>query len=305
MKVSVVIPTFNGGKNLIRCISSVLAQKVGCPFEIVIIDSESNDGSIIEIKRMLKESHISHKIISIKQKDFKHGHSRNKAIQNCTGEIIALLTQDAIPVNNTWLSNLIFPFETDSKIAGVFGRHEAYKSHSVLLKRDIKNHFLKMEDLTIREIFDSGEYNENEKIRQKLHFFSNNNSAIKKSVWASNPFPDVLFGEDQTWAKIVLEKGFKTSYQKDSVVYHSHDYGLMETFERTSIEVRFFKKYFDYDLSVSIPRFCLSVSKSVITDIRWLLENHEFSLFELTYSVKVNLGSNLARLACRVNKVKT
>ncbi|MEC8012811.1 MAG: glycosyltransferase family A protein [Verrucomicrobiota bacterium] len=305
MKVSVVIPTFNGGKNLISCISSVLAQKVGCPFEIVIIDSESNDGSIIEIKRMLKESHISHKIISIKQKDFKHGHSRNKAIQNCTGEIIALLTQDAIPVNNTWLSNLIFPFETDSKIAGVFGRHEAYKSHSVLLKRDIKNHFLKMEDLTIREIFDSGEYNENEKIRQKLHFFSNNNSAIKKSVWASNPFPDVLFGEDQTWAKIVLEKGFKTSYQKDSVVYHSHDYGLMETFERTSIEVRFFKKYFDYDLSVSIPRFCLSVSKSVITDIRWLLENHEFSLFELTYSIKVNLGSNLARLACRVNKVKT
>ena len=305
MKVSVVIPTFNGGKNLIRCISSVLAQKVGCPFEIVIIDSESNDGSIIEIKRMLKESHISHKIISIKQKDFKHGHSRNKAIQDCTGEIIALLTQDAIPVNNTWLSNLIFPFETDSKIAGVFGRHEAYKSHSVLLKRDIKNHFLNMEDLTIREIFDYGEYNENEKIRQKLHFFSNNNSAIKKSVWASNPFPDVLFGEDQTWAKIVLEKGFKTSYQKDSVVYHSHDYGLMETFERTSIEVRFFKKYFDYDLSVSIPRFCLSVSKSIITDIRWLLENHEFSLFELTYSFKVNLGSNLARLACRVNKVKT
>ena len=244
-------------------------------------------------------------IKSIKQKDFKHGHSRNKAIQNCTGEIIALLTQDAIPVNNTWLSNLIFPFETDSKIAGVFGRHEAYKSHSALLKRDIKNHFLNMEDLTIREIFDYGEYNENEKIRQKLHFFSNNNSEIKKSVWASNPFPDVLFGEDQTWAKIVLEKGFKTSYQKDSVVYHSHDYGLMETFERTSIEVRFFKKCFDYDLSVSIPRFCLSVSKSVITDIRWLLKNHEFSLFELTYSVKVNLGSNLARLACRVNKVKT
>ena len=273
MKVSVVIPTLNGGINLIKCISSVLAQKIDCPFEIVIIDSESIDGTIIEIKRLLKESHISHKIISIKQKNFKHGHSRNKAIQNCTGEIIALLTQDAIPVNNTWLRNLIFPFETDSKIAGVFGRHEAYKNHSVLLKRDIKNHFLNMEDLTVREIVDYREYNENEKIRQKLHFFSNNNSAIRKSVWASIPFPDVLFGEDQTWAKIILEKGYKTSYRKDSVVYHSHDYGFMETFERTSIEVRFFKKYFNYDLSLSIPRFLLSVSKSVFTDIKWLLKN--------------------------------
>ncbi len=305
MKVSVVIPTLNGGINLIKCISSVLAQKIDCPFEIVIIDSESNDGSIIEIKRLLKESHISHKIISIKQKNFKHGHSRNKAIQNCTGEIIALLTQDAIPVNNTWLRNLIFPFETDSKIAGVFGRHEAYKNHSVLLKRDIKNHFLNMEDLTVREIVDYREYNENEKIRQKLHFFSNNNSAIRKSVWASIPFPDVLFGEDQTWAKIILEKGYKTSYRKDSIVYHSHDYGFMETFERTSIEIRFFKKYFNYDLSLSIPRFCLSVSKSVFTDIKWLLKNHKLSLSELIYSVKVNLGSNIARLSCRVNKVKT
>ena len=98
-----------------------------------------------------------------------------------------------------------------------------------------------MEDLTVREIVDYREYNENEKIRQKLTFFSNNNSAIRKSVWASIPFPDVLFGEDQTWAKIILEMGYKTSYRKDSVVYHSHDYGFMETFERTSIEVRFLR----------------------------------------------------------------
>ena len=79
----------------------------------------------------------------------------------------------------------------------------------------------------------------------------------------------------------------------------------METFERTSIEIRFFKKYFNYDLSLSIPRFCLSVSKSVFTDIKWLLKNHKLSLSELIYSVKVNLGSNIARLSCRVNKVKT
>ena len=302
MKASVVIPTYNGGSDLIECISSVLAQTIDCPFEIVVIDSESVDGSINKVETLLEESPISHTIISIKQKEFKHGHSRNKAIQNCSGEIIAFLTQDAIPLNDAWLKNLILPFEADSKIAGVFGRHEAYKNHPVLLKRDIKNHFLNMEGTKVREICNYQEYKESERIRQKLHFFSNNNSAIRKSVWESNPFPDVLFGEDQTWAKIVLEKGYKTYYCKEAVVYHSHSYGFTETFQRTAIEVRFFKKYFDYDLTLSIPRFYLSVSKSVITDIRWLLDNRKLSLLELLYSVKVNLGSNLARLSCHFKK---
>lgn len=304
MRASIIIPTLNGGPFLIKCVNSILSQSVIVDSEIIIIDSESTDGSIQKCCDLIEKKAIKHKIISIKQKDFNHGSSRNLAIKHSCGEIVVLLTQDAIPYNSLWLSNLIMNFEADSQIVGVFGRHKAHKNHPYIIQRDIENHFSFMEQTPIRLIDDIDEYNRDETLRQKLHFFSNNNSAIRRSTWEKIPFPPVGFGEDQTWAKIVLEMGFKTFYCKDSVVYHSHYYGIAETFKRTSIEVRYFKKYFDYDLSLSITRFCLAIWKGIFSDIKWLSENKRLSFLELNYSVKVNLGSNLARLACRINKLK-
>ena len=287
---------------MIECVKSILSQNITADYEIIIIDSESNDGSIQKCSDLIEKKAIHYKIIPIRQKDFNHGNSRNFAIKHCCGEIVVLLTQDAIPCNSLWLTNLIMNFEADSQIVGVFGRHKAHRNHPEIIQRDIENHFSIVGQTPVRMIDDIDEYNHNEILRQKLHFFSNNNSAIRRSTWKKIPFPAVKYGEDQIWAKIVLEKGFKTFYCEDSVVYHSHHYGFAETFERTSIEVRYFKKYFDYDLSLSITRFCLSVWRSIFTDIKWLSKNKKLSYWETIYSVKVNLGSNMARYCVTLKK---
>ena len=44
MKISVIIPTFNRKKTLERAIQSVMNQSLS-PFEILIIDDGSNDGT--------------------------------------------------------------------------------------------------------------------------------------------------------------------------------------------------------------------------------------------------------------------
>ena len=51
MKISVIIPTFNRRKTLRRAIESVRNQSLS-PFEILIIDDGSNDGT----KEWVKES---------------------------------------------------------------------------------------------------------------------------------------------------------------------------------------------------------------------------------------------------------
>ena len=63
-------------------------------------------------------------------------------------------------------------------------------------------------------------------------WFSNNASAIRRSVFERFPFPDVEFAEDQGWASTVLRAGFRTALVNDSVVLHSHDYGPWENLRR-------------------------------------------------------------------------
>ncbi len=298
MDISIVIPTLNGGSRLIECAKSLTNQKIKYLFEIVLIDSGSQDGSIEKFVFIIKEARLPLIVIKIEKTDFQHGATRNHAIENTSGEIIVLLTQDAVPYDSLWLNNLISNFRLDSDIAGVFGRHVAHKNNPPLIRRDIENHFLYMAQTIERKIENIDEYNCNEKLRQKLHYFSNNNAAIRKCIWEKIPFPNVSFGEDQTWAKLVLEKGLKIFYCSDAVVYHSHNYGFIEIIQRNIIEVKYFKKYFGYDLTKTPLGFLKDLYRSTVNDFRWLKNNKVFSLNECSKSLKSNIGSNLARLYC-------
>ena len=53
MKISVIIPTYNRKKTLARAIQSVINQSLS-PFEILIIDDGSNDGTEEWVKENFK-----------------------------------------------------------------------------------------------------------------------------------------------------------------------------------------------------------------------------------------------------------
>ena len=90
--VSIVIPTYNGGKILLDCIEMLFKQDVDFNFEKLIIDSSSDDKSVQSINNDKRISNYS-----INQKDFQHGRTRNLAVSLSKGEYVAFLTQDAIP----------------------------------------------------------------------------------------------------------------------------------------------------------------------------------------------------------------
>ena len=77
----------------------------------------------------------------------------NFAISKSSGELILLLTQDAIPANDNWLATMVETLENND-IAGVFGRHIAHKDHPKLIQRDLDIHFNRMNQTPIRKIED-------------------------------------------------------------------------------------------------------------------------------------------------------
>ena len=96
MKISVIIPTYNRKKTLARAIPSVINQSLS-PFEILIIDDGSNDGT----EEWVKENFQNIKYIY--QNNHGVSSARNLGIENAYGDWVAFLDSD-----DEWLPNKLY-----------------------------------------------------------------------------------------------------------------------------------------------------------------------------------------------------
>lgn len=267
MKASVIIPTKNPGLIFHEVLDAVIAQKCHWDFDILVIDSGSSD----ETLEYCRSKNV--RTYSISPEEFGHGKTRNLAISITTGEYIAMLTHDAKPVNDQWLNNLINIADTDDKIAGVFGRHVAYPSANIFTINEIDKHFDGFKEFSIVSLDDKERYINDIGYKQFLHFFSDNNSLLKRCVWEKYPYPDVNFAEDQIWALTIIEAGYKKGYADDAIVYHSHDYSLIERLQRSFDESKAFNKYFGYTLCPTITNLLKSIIWMTKRDYKYALSN--------------------------------
>ncbi|WP_035691798.1 glycosyltransferase family 2 protein [Azospirillum halopraeferens] len=229
MHASVLIPAKNGGALFRRVLETVRTQATPWPFEVVVVDSGSTDGTA---EACLGVEGV--RLHRIPPAEFGHGRTRNLGIGLARGRFVALLTQDALPANERWLAELLAPF-ADESVAGVFGRHEAHANADPFTARDIAAFFdgLAAGPAVVAVRPDERErWDRDTAWRRRLGYFSNNNSALRRTAWERVPFPDVEFAEDQAWAARALEAGFAKAYADRAVVRHSHDYGFIERLTR-------------------------------------------------------------------------
>lgn len=257
---TVVIPTKNAMPFFTSVLEMVLAQKTQWKYDVIVIDSGSKDGTT----EFVRDYHSDVRLIEIASEEFGHGRTRNLGIKASNSQFIAFLTHDAMPSNEDWLANLVSAMEADENIAGCFGRHVAHEFASPFTKRDLDllfKSFLK-HPLVLSKDIDQKKYHTDIRWQQLLHFYSDNNSIMRRSVWERIPYPDVEFAEDQLWAKAIIDAGYSKAYAPDAIVSHSHDYNPLEQFRRAFDESSNFKRYFGYRLSPSFVKTVLSSSKA-------------------------------------------
>ena len=113
IKVSVIIPTYNMGKYIRRCINSILCQTLS-ELEVIIID----DGSTDETKRVV--SSISDSRIRYYYQDNQGtGKARNKGIEKAIGESLMFIDPDDEYASEEVLEKLYYGLKSnDVKICG-------------------------------------------------------------------------------------------------------------------------------------------------------------------------------------------
>ncbi|MDN2566003.1 glycosyltransferase family 2 protein [Aquibium sp. A9E412] len=245
--VSVIIPVKNGLPHFRRVIDMVGRQEFEHPYEVIVIDSGSTDGS----KQVVPQDDPRFRLIEIPPQSFGHGRTRNLGVRESRGRLCAFLTHDALPADTRWLRELVRPLLEDTRVAGVFGRHAAYAEASPFTKWELDTHFENLRRWPKVWIADARAYARDQSLRQVFHFYSDNSSCLRKSVWRRFPYPDVDFAEDQLWAKQIVEAGYRKAFAWDSLVYHSHDYSLWERMQRSYDEARAFRELFGYRLCAS------------------------------------------------------
>lgn len=240
--VTVVIPVKNGMPHFAEVCAALDRQEYDAPVDVLCIDSGSRDDSVAVADR------YGFRVERIPADEFGHGRTRNLGARLANTEFVAFLTHDAIPADEHWLGALLRPMRDDDKIAGVFSRHVAHENADPFISWELREHFKGLENWPVVEITDRAEYEQNQGLRQVYHFYSDNASALRKSVWEMFPYPDVQFAEDQIWAKTIVEAGWRKAFAQDSIVRHSHSFGPWETLRRSFDESRAFQKLFGYEL---------------------------------------------------------
>lgn len=272
MKVSVIIPTKNAGALFKKVLNVVLTQKVPWDYEVLVIDSGSSDGTVEYV-----QSKNEVRLHQIPAKEFGHGKTRNLGISLTHGEFVAMLTHDALPANETWLVELVNAVEQSGDVAGSFGRHIAYEHDGPFLKRDLQAHFDGfLSKGALMRLADPERYRIDERYRQLLHFFSDNNACIRRSVWKKIPYPDVDFAEDQLWAKQIIEAGYAKGYADRAVVYHSHSFGFGAQCRRSFDEAWALHQHFGYCLCPSLLHMIRQSVRTTIADYQHGLQQGVF-----------------------------
>jgi len=268
MKASIIIPTKNAGVQFKGVLQALLEQKTPWEYEILVVDSGSSDGTV---QYVLDQKRV--RLHQIPAKEFGHGATRNLGISLTSGEFAVMITHDALPAGNTWLLELVTAADQDENIAGSFGRHIAYEHDGPFLKRDLHQHFngfLEWPDVVYMK--DKERYKFDLGYQQFLHFFSDNNACLRRSVWEKIPYPEVDFAEDQLWAKQIIEAGYAKAYTDKAVVYHSHTFDFIELCQRSFDEARALQRLFGYELCPTVIQMLGQSLRTTVNDIRYLKE---------------------------------
>ncbi|MGA7228359.1 MAG: glycosyltransferase family A protein [Acidimicrobiia bacterium] len=242
-KASVVIRCHNEADHIGKLLSELKRQSF-TDFEIVVVDSGSDDGTLDILAN--EDVVLEH----IKKENFSFGRSLNIGCRRARGEFLVFISAHCYPEHEDWLRNLVSGFD-DRKVAIVYGKQRGIAD----------SHFSE------RQIFKTW-FPEVSIPRQDGPFSNNANAAIRRSLWEEHPYDESLTGlEDVAWAQAVMRDGWWVSYRADAGVIHVHNETPNQIRNRYRREAITFQKVFPNE-HFSFWDFLRLSTRNVITDIR-------------------------------------
>lgn len=239
MKISVVVPTFNGAGELPGLLEGLARQRGVAPLEIVAIDSGSTDGTRECVEK------FGARFVPLNAK-YNHGLARDAGIAATSGDLIFLTVQDAVPQSDECLSLLARHFE-EAKVAGVSTRQIPPEDGPAELKIKAEIDLKKSAPVTLISLADHPDYaSYSPEERVELYRFDNVGAMLRRSVWEKIPFGPCEYAEDLLWARRALEAGHTIVRDFTTPMIHAHRRSFVYEFRRGLLDARVMDEQFGF-----------------------------------------------------------
>ena len=207
--VSIIMRSFNEGWALRETLPALRAQEYR-NWELIIIDSGSTDGSV-ELVRAAQPRHF----VQIQPHEYNPSRVMNQGMQLARSDFCIFLNADATPQGANWLRPLVTGL-VDPCTAAVFGRQVPRPDCWAVYACDYERCF--------------GPGRESAKWD---HFFSMVSSGLRKDIWAKRGFLEKMqYSEDDEYTRWCRAQGYRIVYVPESVVMHSHNYTVSQSYKR-------------------------------------------------------------------------
>jgi len=250
MKISVIIPNYNGEDLLKKNLPKLLAEfkNYKDKFEVIVVDDFSTDGSVSYLKSLAG--------ITLFENSKNMGFSKtvNFGASKATGDILLLLNTDVYPEAG-FLDKLI-PNFNDDQVFAVGCMDKSMEGDGYVLRgRGVgtwKRGFL---------VHSRGEVDARDTL-----WVSGGSGAFRKSMWDKLGGLDPLFSpfywEDIDLSYRALKSGYKLVFEPKSIVYHEHEKGVIKKqFKKSYVQSIVYRNMFYFvwtnvtDLNLIISHF--------------------------------------------------
>ena len=200
--VSVLIRVLNEEHALRRLLECLRTQKLDRPFEVVVIDNESDDGSA-KVARA-----TGARVFTLPRSLFGYGRAINAGVKLCRGDLIVLLSAHSWPQGDDWLSRMVNCVE-ERGVAAAYCRQLADGE----VCRQEKTRF---------DVFAEHNYKlDTERLVQRcksgadvyeICCFSNSAAIVRREVALRFPFRDLPYAEDRAFVLDCVMAGHSIAY---------------------------------------------------------------------------------------------
>ena len=225
--VDAIIPTYRPDEKLIRLVE--LLEKQTVPVRNIYIINTDKDfwdeftgQGQVNIESRYDNIHVSH----IAAGEFDHGGTRRRAVELSDAEYFIMMTQDALPCDETLAEMLLAPMGENPKIAVSCARQLPYPAASEAEKYVRGFNYPKEAVIKSKKDIDV--------LGIKTYFCSNVCAAYRRSIYdeLGGFVSKAIFNEDMIYAASAINAGFYISYTPEAKVYHSHDYTALQQLHR-------------------------------------------------------------------------